>query len=124
MRPKKVKGKWMYPKSAEVLKKANLKPLRYYIQKRRHTVAETISPCPVLKECRGAARLKGSSLRKYWCDLSMEAPTEEDEGPTGLGAFFGCGGDGGGTTTGGPRWDGDAARRRRQAEELAEQVFV
>ena len=68
----------MYPKSAEVLKKANLKPLRHYIQKRRHTVYGAISSRPVLEECKGAVRLKGSSLRKYWWDLPMEAPKEED----------------------------------------------
>ena len=65
LRPRRVKGKWVYPKSAEVLKKANLKPLRHYIQKRRHTVHNTISARPVLKECKGAARLKGSSFCKY-----------------------------------------------------------
>ena len=74
LRPKKVKGKLVYRKSAEVLKKANLKPLRHYIQKRRHTVYGTISSRPVLEECKGAVRLKGSSLRKYWWDLPMEAP--------------------------------------------------
>ena len=60
MRPRKVRGKWVYPKSAEVLKKANLKPLRHYIQKRRHTVHGTISARPVLRECKEATRLKGS----------------------------------------------------------------
>ena len=43
MRPRKVKGKWVYPKSAEVLKKANLKPLRNYIKKRRHSVYDAVS---------------------------------------------------------------------------------
>ena len=66
LRPKKVKGKLVYRKSAEVLKKANLKPLRHYIQKRRHTVYGTISSRPVLEECKGAARLKSFSLKKYW----------------------------------------------------------
>ena len=33
--------------------------------------------------------MKGSSLREYWWDLPMEAPKEEDSGPSGLGAFFG-----------------------------------
>ena len=32
MCPKNVKGKWVYPKSAEVLKKINLKLLRHYNQ--------------------------------------------------------------------------------------------
>ena len=87
MRPQKIKGKWVYFKSTEVLKKANLKPLRHYIQKRRHTVYDAISSRPVLEECKGAVRLKGSSLRKYWCDLLVEARKEEDSGPSGLGAF-------------------------------------
>ena len=129
LRPRKVRGKWVYPKSAEVLKKANLKPLRHYIQKRRHTVHGTISARPILKECREAVRLTGSSRRKYWWDLPTEAPKEEDSGPSGLGAFFGrntrAGGGGGGSGGAASRWDGDAARRRRQAEELAERgIFV
>ena len=108
MRPRKVKGKWVYPKSAEVLKKANLKPLRHYIQKRRHTVYNTISARPVLEECKGAVRLKGSSLREYWWDLPMEAPKEEDSGPSGLGAFFGRNT----RTGGGGCGNGGGARRR------------
>ena len=123
LRPRQVNGKWVYPKSAEVLKKANLKPLWHYIQKRRHTVYGAVSSRPVLEECKGAIRLKGSSLRKYWWDLPMEAPKEEDSGPSGLGAFFGRStrADSGGSS----RWDGNAARRRRQAEELAERgIFV
>ena len=54
----------MYPKSAAVLAKAGLKPLRFYIQKRRATVAATIAERPVLKECRGAARLHGTPVRE------------------------------------------------------------
>ena len=42
-----------------------------------------------LEECKGAVWLKGSSLCKYWLDLPMEAPKEEDSGPSELGAFFG-----------------------------------
>ena len=55
----------------------------------------------------------------------MEAPKEEDSGPSGLGAFFGrstrAGGGGG---RGSSRWDGDAARPWRQAEELAERGIL
>lgn len=57
----------------------------------------------------------------------MEAPEEEDTGPSGLGAFFGRStrAPGGGGNGGGPQYDFDGARRRRQAEELAEQgIFV
>ena len=64
-----------------------------------------ISSRPVLEECKGAVRLKGSSLRKYWWDLPMEAPKEEDSSPSGLGAFLGrnAGADGGGG--GSSQWD-------------------
>ena len=82
-----------HPKSTEVLKKANLRPLRHYIQKHRHTVYGAVSSSPILEECKGAMRLKGSSLRKYWWDLPkykyMEAPKEENSSPSGLSAFFG-----------------------------------
>ena len=85
MRPQKVKGKWV-SKSAEVLKifetSATLHP-KTLSHRLRHHLAR-----PVLEECKGATRLKGSSLRKYWWDLPMEAPKEEDAGPSGLGAFF------------------------------------
>ena len=69
------------------------------------------------------ARLKGSSLSKYWLDLLMEAPKEKDAGLSGLGTFFGCSeGTGGG---GSVRWDGESVQRQRQAEELAERgIFV
>ena len=125
LRPRKVKGKLVYPESAEVLKKANLKPMRHYTQKRRHTAHGAVSARPVLEKCKRAVQLKGSSLRKYWWDLPMKAPKEEDNGPSGLGAFFGCstradGGDGGSSS----RWDGDATRQQRQAEELAERGIL
>ena len=63
MRPRKVGKKWVYPKSAAVLAKAGLKPLSFYIQKRWATVAATIADRPVLEECRGAARLRGTPVR-------------------------------------------------------------
>ena len=62
----KVQGQWVYSKSAEVLKKANLKHLRHYIQERRHTVYGSILSRPVLEKFKGKERLKSSSLRKYW----------------------------------------------------------
>ena len=54
--------KWVYPKSANVLRavRLQLQQLRYYIQKQRLTVAKTIAICPVLEECKGAARLRGT----------------------------------------------------------------
>ena len=64
MRPRKRGDKWVsIPKSADVLRAARLQPLRYYIQKRRSTVAKAISSRPILEECSGAMRLYGSSVR-------------------------------------------------------------
>ena len=38
MRPRKVKGEWVCPHSADVLATAHLQTIEYYIQKRRYTV--------------------------------------------------------------------------------------
>ena len=57
----------------------------------------------------------------------MEAPEEEDAGPSGLGFFFehSKGATGGGDDGSGPQRVGDVAHWRRQAEALAEQgMFV
>ena len=56
----------------------------------------------------------------------MKALEEEGPGSSGLGAFFGRseGATGGGGTDDGPQRDDNAARRRCQAEELAEQDFL
>ena len=40
MRPRKREDKWVYPKSADVVRASRLQPLRCYIQKRRSTVAK------------------------------------------------------------------------------------
>ena len=42
MRPRKVKGEWIYPHSADVLAAAHLQPIGYYLQKHRHTLYNTI----------------------------------------------------------------------------------
>ena len=57
---------FVYPKSTDVLRAAGLQPLRYYIQKRSATVAETIADRPVLEEYRGAERLRGTPVLKTW----------------------------------------------------------
>ena len=54
MRPRKVKGKWVYPHTADDLVAARLQPIEYYIQNCRHTIANTIQDRESLKECRGA----------------------------------------------------------------------
>ena len=52
MRPRKVKEELVYLHSADVLVLvvAHLQPIAYYIQKRRHTVHNTIQDRNVLKE--------------------------------------------------------------------------
>ena len=82
MKPRKRGGKWVYPKSAEVLAKAGLKPLGHYIQKRRATVAATIEGRPVLRECRGAERLRGTPVRPTWWEQCLDPPEEEEEDRT------------------------------------------
>ena len=74
MRPRKVKGTWVYPHSAEVLVAVHLQPIGYYIQKRRHTVHNTIRDCGILKECRGAKRHHGTPSCLFWVGLDMGEP--------------------------------------------------
>ena len=80
MRPRKRGGKWVYPKSADVLRAARLQPLRYYIQKRRATVAKAISTRPILEECRKAARRRGTPVRSTWWELDLTQPPEPEGG--------------------------------------------
>ena len=51
MHPRKVKGKWIYQHSTDVLAAAHLQPIKYYIRNRRHTIYNTIRGRDVLKEC-------------------------------------------------------------------------
>ena len=60
VRPWKVKGEWIYPHSTDVLAVARLQLIEYYLQKRRHTVYNTIRGCNVLKDCKGAERRHGT----------------------------------------------------------------
>ena len=65
MRPRKVRGEWVYPHSADVLAAAHLQTIEHYTQKRRHTVHNTIQSRDVLKECRGAERRRGTPPRLF-----------------------------------------------------------
>ena len=78
MRPRKVKGEWVYPHSADVLAAAHLQPIEYYIQKRRHTVHNTIRGRDVLKECEGAERRRGTPPRLFWVGQDMTAPERRE----------------------------------------------
>ena len=74
MRPRKVKGEWVYPHSANVLATAHLQPIEYYPQKRRHAVYNTIRGRDVLKECEGAERRRGTPSRLFWAEQDMSMP--------------------------------------------------
>jgi hypothetical protein len=53
MVPREEKGEWVYPHSADVLAAAHLQTIEYYIQKRRHTIAQTIGNRKILEEAGG-----------------------------------------------------------------------
>ena len=66
MRPREVKGEWVYPHSTDVLAAAHLQLIEHYIQKRRHTIAQTVEGRGIPEECRGAERRQGTLPRLYW----------------------------------------------------------
>ena len=77
MRPKQQRdGSWKYPHSEEVLKKAGLHTINDYIGQRRTHIARKIAQRPVLAECKGAERRRGTPQRQYWWeqDLEVELP--------------------------------------------------
>ena len=59
-------GPLIYPKSADMLASARLKPVATYIHWRRHTIAKTIKGRALLEECRGAERKFGSPPCQFW----------------------------------------------------------
>ena len=82
MRPKKRGDSWVYPKSADVLRAARLRTIGDYIARRRQTVLRAIADRPILEECRGAERRRGSPTRLYWWEQEFEeelSTEEEDE---------------------------------------------
>ena len=83
MRPRKVNGDWVYPHTADVLAAAHLQPIAYYIQRRRHTVHNTIRDRDVLKECKGAERRRGTPPRLFWTEQDMTVPEPQEYGSEG-----------------------------------------
>ena len=81
MRPKRRGETWVYSKSAEVSRAARLRMIGDYIARRRQTVLQTIADRPILEECRGAERRRGSPTRLYWWEQEVEEElsTEEEE---------------------------------------------
>ena len=66
MRPTKRGETWVYPKSVSVLRAARVRTIVEYIAARRQTILRTIADRPILEECRGAERRRGSPPRLYW----------------------------------------------------------
>ena len=85
MRPKKRGDSWVYPKLADVLRAARLRTIGEYIARRRHTVLRAIADRPILEECRGVERRRGSPTRLYWWEqefeeeLSLKGVDEKEE---------------------------------------------
>ena len=92
MRPKQQRdGSWEYPHSEAVLKKAGLHTISAYIDQRRSQIAKKIADRPILAECEGAERRRGTPRRQYWWeqDLNAELPPlegsdEAEEEPEGF----------------------------------------
>ena len=87
MLPVKRGTSWAYPKSADVMAAAGLRPIRESILRRRRTVLAAIEGRALLELCREAERQLGSPARQYWWEQEFEL--DEDEGgagdPVGLG---------------------------------------
>ena len=73
---------WSAILRSEVLRKAGLHAITDYIGQRRTHIVQKISARPVLEECRGAERQRGTTRRQYWWeqDLDMELPPLEGRG--------------------------------------------
>ena len=92
MRPKQARdGSWEYPRTQVVLRKAGLHTISEYIGQRRSQIAKKIADRPILAECEGAERRRGTPRRQYWWeqDLNAELPSldgedDEAEEPEGL----------------------------------------
>ena len=113
MMPAKLGDTWRYPKSADVLAAARLRPLEESIRRRRRTVLAAIEGRHVLAECRRAERRRGSPTRQFWWEQEFALNVEEEGdvlAPLRLGA--------------GPGRSGVAGHdvlRRRQLRELEEE---
>ena len=59
---------------------AHLQTIAHYIQKRRHTVHNTILNRDVLKECREAERRRGTPPRLFWSEQDVLAPVAREFG--------------------------------------------
>ena len=81
--PKLIKGEWVYPHFANVLQAAGLGTLEHYINKRRHTIANTIRGRSILDECRGAERATSIPRHLNWWQQRLNYSGEEEDGEAG-----------------------------------------
>ena len=85
MRPSKQGDSWVYPKSADVLRAARLRTVGEYIARGRQTVLRAIADRPILEECRGVERRRGSPVHLHWWEqefeeeVSLRGVDEEEE---------------------------------------------
>jgi hypothetical protein len=81
MRPeKKPDGTWSYPPSKDVLEAAGLQTIAHYMDVRRQTVANFILNRPIWELCAGAVRRRGSPIRLFWWDQSMDLDLAKERG--------------------------------------------
>ena len=72
--------RWEYPRTQIVLRKAGLHTISEYIGQRRSHIARKIADRPVLAECQGAERRRGTPRRQYWWEQDLEAELPPLEG--------------------------------------------
>ena len=79
MRPTKRGERWVYPKSVSILRAARVSTIGKYIADRRRNLLRTIADRPILEECRGAERRRGSPPRLYWWEQEVELDLSKEE---------------------------------------------
>ena len=83
MRPRKQGDTWVYPKSAAVLRRARVRTIAAQIQGRRAKIFESVVGRPIMNECLGSRRRRGSPAHLNWweqkMDLDLAAEEEEDD---------------------------------------------
>ena len=78
MLPKKRGDVWVYPKSADVMAAAGLRPIRQSILRRRRTVLAAIEGRALLEQCREAEKQPGSPVRQYWWEQEFDLDAEDE----------------------------------------------
>lgn len=60
------RGEWVYPSIEEAREAAGLFKIDHYIAVRQRTFVDKIATRPILRLCKEAGRLSGSTTRQYW----------------------------------------------------------